>query len=112
MPAPVLTATARITCIHGGQVTLFPRQAKAFCGGAPILCVPDLVGAPVVGCPVAPSPSTKPCTSVVATLPGSFSPHLFVDGRPAYLTTLLALTDGVPPGGLIVVMPAQVTTTA
>lgn len=112
MPAPVLTATARITCIHGGQVVLIPRQVKAFSGGAPVLCVPDLVGAPVVGCPVVPSPTTKPCTSVIATLPGSFSPHLFVDGRPAYLTTLIAVTDGVPPGSLIVVMPGQITTTA
>jgi hypothetical protein len=112
MPAPVLTAGATITCIHGGQVTLIPRQASAFCAGAPLLCVPDLVGAPIVGCPVIPSPTTKPCTTVIATMPGSFSPKLFVGGRPAYLSTLVAVTDSVPPGSLIVIAPGQLTTTA
>jgi hypothetical protein len=77
-----------------------------------LLCVPDLVGTPILGCPVTPSPTTKSCTTVVSTLPGSFSVRLSVGGRPIYLATLVAVTDSVPPASLIVVMPGQLTTTA
>jgi hypothetical protein len=98
--------------MHGGQVTLIPRQVQAFCTGGSVLCVPDLVGAPIIGCPQPPTPTTKPCTTVIATLPGSFSTTLFVGGRPAYLATLIGVTDGVPPAGLIVVFPGQVGTQA
>lgn len=112
MPGPVLTTNAVITCIHGGHVTLIPRQVTATCQGGPVLCVPDLVGAPIVGCPQPASPTSKPCTTIAATLPGSFSPTFFVGGRPAYLATLVGITDGVPPGGLIVISPGQTCTNA
>jgi hypothetical protein len=107
MPGPVLTTNAVITCMHGGHVTLIPKQVKAICTGGSALCVPDLVGAPIVGCTQAPSSNTKPCTMVASTLPGSFSTSFFVEGRPVYLATLSGLTDGVPPSGLIVVSPGQ-----
>jgi hypothetical protein len=112
MPVPVLTTNAVIMCAHTGQVMLAPRQAKAICTGGPALCVPDLVGAPIVGCTQAPSTNTKPCTMIASTLPGSFSPTFFVEGRPVYLATLTGVTDGVPPSGLIVVFAGQVTTLA
>jgi hypothetical protein len=75
--------------------------------GAPVLCEPDLVGAPIVGCAQAPSPSTKPCTTVVSTLPGSTALKVLVAGRPAYVATLQGITDGVPPGTLTVANPGQ-----
>jgi hypothetical protein len=112
VPIPVLTSNAVITCIHGGQVTLIPRQVTAFSQGGALLCVPDLVGAPIVGCPQPVTPTSKPCTLVAATMPGSFSTTLLVGGRPAYLTTLIGITDGVPPGSLVVVSPGQTSTLA
>lgn len=112
MPGPVLTTNAVITCIHGGKVTLLPHQVQATCQGGAVLCVPDLIGAPIIGCAQPPTPTTKPCTTVIATMPGSFSTTFFVGGRPAYLATLVAITDGVPPGGLIVSSPGQAGTQA
>jgi hypothetical protein len=106
---PILTTNARVTCAHGGQVTLIPRQVQVQIQGGPILCEPDLVGAPIVGCAQPPSMSTKPCTAVVSTFPGSTSPKVNVGGRPVYLATLSGLTDGVPPSPLIVAYPGQVT---
>jgi hypothetical protein len=105
---PVVTANATIQCIHGGRVTLAPRQAVTIVSGAgPVVCEPDLVGAPILGCPLA-SPGTKPCTSVLSTLPGiSTSPKVMVGGRAAYVATLNGITDSVPPGALIVVDPGQ-----
>ena len=97
-----------ITCAHGGQVKPIPGQTKVLIGGAPVLCVPDLVGAPIVGCPVPPTPATKPCTIVAQTMPGSWSTKVNVAGRPAYLSTLVGLTDGVPPSPVIVAYPGQV----
>ena len=44
-----------------------------------------------------PSPGTKPCTTVISTLPGSTSLNVIVGGRPAYVATLSGITDGVPP---------------
>lgn len=77
--------------------------------GAPVLCVPDLLGAPIVGCTQPPPPApTKPCTTVVSTLPGSWSMKVMVGGRPAYLATLSGLTDGVPPSPIMVTYPGQV----
>jgi hypothetical protein len=97
-----------ITCAHAGQVRPIPSQQRVLAQGAPILVVPDLLGAPIVGCVQPPTPATKPCTLVAATFPGSWSLKVMVGGRPAYLATLTGLTDGVPPSPLIVVFPGQV----
>lgn len=109
---PVLTAQAVIMCAHGGQVQAIPRQFKVTIQGAPALCVPDLLGAPIVGCAQPPSPTTKPCTLVAATFPGSWSLKVTAGGRPVYLATLTGLTDGVPPSPLVVVSPGQLTVQA
>jgi hypothetical protein len=97
-----------ITCAHGGQVKPIPGQMKVLIGGAPVLCVPDMVGAPIVGCALPPTPATKPCTTVVQAMPGSWSLKVSVGGRPAYLSTLVGLTDGVPPSPVLVMYPGQV----
>jgi hypothetical protein len=109
---PIVTANARIMCAHGGQVTLIPRQFVADIAGGYILCEPDLVGAPILGCPVPPSPGSKPCTTVVSTFPGSTSLIVSVQGRPVYLATLQGLTDGVPPAPIVVAFPGQLTVEA
>jgi len=106
----VVTSNARIICAHGGQVTLIPSQTTVTIQGGAVLCEPDLVGAPIVGCTQPASPSSKPCTAVVSTLPGSSSPQILVGGRPAYIQTLSGITDGVPPGVITVVNPGQTLT--
>lgn len=106
MPS-VVTSNAQIICAHGGRVTLIPRQSRVTIQGGAVLCEPDLVGAPIIGCTQPPSPSTKPCTTVVSTLPGSSSPTVTVEGRPAYVQTLSGITDGVPPSPITVVSPGQ-----
>jgi hypothetical protein len=104
---PIVTATATILCAHGGQVTLIPRQMIALAQGSPILCEPDLVGAPIIGCAQPPTIASKPCTTVISTIPGSTSLKVSVSGRPAYVATLSGITDGVPPGVIMVVNPGQ-----
>ncbi|HEX2088295.1 MAG TPA: hypothetical protein VHF89_21595 [Solirubrobacteraceae bacterium] len=106
---PLLTTAATIMCAHGGRVVLIPRQMSVLAGGAPVVCVPDLLGAPIAGCLLPPTPATKPCTLVAAVFPGSWSTRVTVGGRPVYLQTLTGLTDGVPPAPLLVVYPGQVT---
>ena len=108
----LVTTAATIMCTHGGTVTLIPKQLKVLIQGASVLCEPDLVGAPVVGCKLAEVTIAKPCTVVLATLPGSYHPSILVDGRPVYLATLTATTDGLPapgapPGTVYVVSPGQ-----
>ena len=71
------------------------------------MCVPDVIGAPIVGCAQPPTPATKPCTTVVSTLPGSWSLKVLVGGKPAYLATPTGMTDGVPPSPIMVVYPGQ-----
>ena len=75
--------------------------------GGTVLCEGDLIGAPIIGCPVVPSTNSKPCTTVVSTAPGSTTPKLIVSARPAYVATLQGVTDGVPPGTMLVVSPGQ-----
>jgi hypothetical protein len=104
---PVVTRNAVIVCSHGGRVTLVPRQSQVLIEGAEILCEPDLVQAPIIGCTQPASASTKPCTLVVSIAPGSSSPKVAVGGRPAYLATLKGITDGVPSGTVNVSDPGQ-----
>ena len=87
MPAPIVNASAKIMCAHGGQVTLIPKQVKVLAGGAPVLCVGDLVGAPIVGCAQPPTPATAPCLAVASEIPipmVGMNPQILVGGkRPA-----------------------------
>jgi hypothetical protein len=104
---PVVTRNASILCSHGGRVTLVPSQTQVLIQGSEILCEPDLVRAPIVGCAQPATSNTKPCTLVLSTAPGSSSPKVAVGGRPAYVATLSGLTDGVPPGLVSVRDPGQ-----
>ena len=94
-------------CAHGGRVTLISQQTLVQVQGGLVLVEPSLVGAPIIGCLQPPTLTTKPCTLVVSTFPGSASHNVMVDGRPAYLATLAGITDGVPPSPLIVAAPGQ-----
>ncbi len=109
---PLVTASAVIVCGHGGQVRPIPRQAKVTVQGVPVLCVPDLIGAPIIGCTQPPTPTTKPCTMVVSVFPGSWSLKVTAGGRPVYLATLSGLTDGIPPSPIVCTSPGQVTVQA
>lgn len=105
----ILTAAATIQCSHGGRVQAIPGQQKVTAGGSPVLCEPDLVGAPIAGCAQPASTTTKPCTTLVSTLPGSTSLRISVGGRNVYLATLSGITDGVPPGSVMVASAGQMT---
>lgn len=105
---PLVTTHAIILCSHGGVVAPIPGQAQVSIAGGLVLCEPALVGAPIAGCSQPPTPATKPCTTVVSTLPGSSAPNIQVAGRPPYLATLSGVTDGVPPGTIMVAFPGQV----
>ncbi|HLL92922.1 MAG TPA: hypothetical protein VK252_08290 [Solirubrobacteraceae bacterium] len=102
----VLTSEAVIMCDHGGKVQPIPHQETVTIQGAPVLCLGDLVGAPVIGCPLA-SPTTKPCTTVLAPLPGSVSTSMFIQGMPVHVDSFTAATDGVPPATVIVEFAGQ-----
>jgi hypothetical protein len=104
---PVVTTSATIMCVHGGQVTLIPKQTQVTISGSPVLREGDLSGAPIIGCAQPPSPGTKPCTMVVSTLPGSASMRVTAAGLPVLLATLSGITDGVPPGTIMCVSPGQ-----
>src|SRR3954453_3530532 len=106
---PVVTSNATIMCVHGGQVTLIPKQTQVMIQGGAVLCEGDLVGAPIVGCAQPPSPGTKPCTLVVSTLPGGSSLKAMAAGRPIHVQTLSGITDGVPPAPILVTSPGQTT---
>jgi hypothetical protein len=104
---PLVTAAATILCSHGGHVQLAPGQQTVLIQGSPVLCEPDLVGAPIVGCAQPTTSTTKQCTAVVSTLPGSASLVASAGARPAYLASLRGFTDSVPPGTISVLDPGQ-----
>jgi hypothetical protein len=94
---------------------LAPRQTTVLVGGAPGLMEGDLVGAPIVGCPVPVTPATSPCLTVVSEipLPGvGQSLSAMGDGRPLLLEGVQAITNGRPPGMVMVVFPGQTTVLA
>ena len=103
----VLTSKASISCAHGGRVAVRPGQQSVTIDGGAIMCDPDLTGATIAGCSVPSTTTSKPCMTVVSSLPGSSSQKVLVGGRPVLLSTLQGMTDGVPPGTLIVQDPGQ-----
>ncbi len=103
----VLTSEAVIMCAHGGKVQPSPQQEKVTIQGAPVLCLGDLLAAPIVGCPVVVSPTTKPCTTVAAPLPGSVSTSMFIDGKPVHVDGFTGATDGLPSATVSVVFAGQ-----
>ena len=107
-----MTAAAVVTCMHGGTVIIQPSQTIVTIEGIPVLTVPDLVGAAIVGCALVPSTNTVPCTAVVLTDPViSASPTTMIGGKPAYIAATVGapggLTNSVPPGRIICVNPGQ-----
>jgi hypothetical protein len=110
MAAPVLNVSARLMCSHGGQVVLIPKQTSVLVAGAPALSAGDLVGSPIVGCGLVPSPTTTPCTNVVSeiAIPGvGQSMGAVCAGRPLLLEGVQGITNSIPPGTLIVASPGQ-----
>jgi len=115
MPTPIVNINAVITCAHGGKVTLLPKQFKVLVGGAPALCVGDLVGSPIIGCVQPPTPTTAPCLIVASEIPlpmVGMAPKVLVGGKPVLLAGINGVTSGVPPSPLIVSFPGQTTVLA
>jgi hypothetical protein len=108
----VLTSAASIQCTHGGRVQAMAKQQTVTAGGSPVLCEGDLRGAPIAGCAQPASTTTKPCTTLVSTLPGSASLKVQVGGKGVHLMTLSGITDGVPPGSVMVTSAGQMTVQA
>jgi hypothetical protein len=93
-------------------LTLVPTQTVVQIQGGFVLCVPDLLTMPIVGCPQA-GPGIVPCTFVVTPEPViTASPVLGVGGRPAYVAMQIGVpggvTNGVPPGTIVCASPGQV----
>jgi hypothetical protein len=109
-----LNQSAKIMCIHGGQVTIIPKPNIYFLGGMPVLYATDLIGAPVAGCPVPVSPGSGPCVTVAAPPVNWASPMVFAGAMPAlsYMPgTPGGMTAGPTPGPLMCVYPGQVMVT-
>ena len=108
---PIINSNAVIMCAHGGKVTLIPKQMKVLVGGAPAMCVGDIVGSPIVGCAQPPTPATAPCLVVASEIPiptVGMNPQVLVMGKPVLLAGINGITSGVPPSPLIVSFPGQV----
>jgi hypothetical protein len=105
MPFPALNSSAVVQCPHAtGKVTIIPKLPTVTIGGSPALRLTDLMGSPVVGCAIPPSPSSKPCIAVVAPPAAWASKTVTVGGLPLLMQMPApnGMTDGVPPGpGLI-----------
>jgi hypothetical protein len=113
MPFPALNANAVIQCTHMGKVTVIPKQFQVTIGGAPALRLTDLVGS-VIACTVPPSPSSKPCLTVVAPPQVWASKTVTVGGMPLLMQMPgpSGTTDGVPPlpmAGLLCMSPGAPT---
>jgi hypothetical protein len=112
MASPIVNVKAKIMCAHGGQVTLIPKQMKVLAGGAPVLCLGDLVGSPIIGCAQPPTPATAPCLAVASEIPipmVGMNPQILVGGKPVLLAGINGITTGVPPSPLTVAFPGQTT---
>jgi hypothetical protein len=88
-------------------VVLTPKQTKLIVQGAPAMCEMHVIGCPIIGCLQPPSPATKPCTMVVIAA-NTVPTKLSVQGMTVANQSLTGMTDGVPPGAIMVQNPGQV----
>ena len=89
----VLTRASTIVCGHQGTVQLSPSQTKLKVDGDAVLVMGDMEGKQIAGCTTPPSPTSKPCMTVVSMLVGA-AVKLKADGKPVLLETATGLTDG------------------
>jgi hypothetical protein len=111
----VVNIAAEIMCVHGGKVMLIPKQTTLLVGGAPALRATDLIGAPIVGCALPPSPVTVPCTAVVSEIPipgVGVSATATNEELPLMLQGITGITDSVPPGTFLCASAGQETVLA
>ncbi|MCH9647773.1 MAG: hypothetical protein K0U98_06010 [Deltaproteobacteria bacterium] len=91
-----LSAGSVLQCSHGGQADLSGLQSGVTVGGQRVLTEKELKTAPLIGCPQI-GPGLKPCTKVNQVVFGKAAQVKFEGGTPL-LATLVAITDGSPPG--------------
>src|SRR5205085_2673419 len=92
-----LNHRAMLQCTHGGQVMLIPPPLRSlYVMQSPVLTDMDLMKAMIIGCPQI-GPGLKPCLKITMILMGR-SLQIHVDGETPILSSLQAMTEGVPPG--------------
>jgi hypothetical protein len=99
--------------MHGGKVTVAPKQTTVLIGGAPALRLTDLPTSPIV-CPMPPSPGSKPCT-MVGVPPATWAVNTVLVGGVPLLSQMpgpSGLTDGVPPVPIMCTFAGQATVMA
>jgi hypothetical protein len=105
-----LTASSDVECNHKGTVGV-SSSTKLTVGGNAVLIATGVVGTAISGCltPIATTPPTQPCKTVLAILPVSQATKLTAGGAPVILDTLAGTTDGIciPPPGMLVGVAGQ-----
>ncbi len=95
--AKYLNHRSTIQCTHGGRVILFPPAFRSLqVVASPVLTEQDLLQAMIAGCGQV-GPGVKPCTKITQVVMGR-GIQIRVDGQVPILDTLIAMTDGSPPG--------------
>ncbi len=102
MPAPILTASATITCPHGGVCTPIASNPTFLVGGRPVLTAADTFL--IAGCTFNVSGAPAPCLSVEWT---ASALSTLVHGVPVLLATSIGLCAGGSPGVPAIVIPGQ-----
>lgn len=103
-----VTNTATITCMHGGRVVIAnPPSLGSMCHNTIPLVAADLLGAPITGCPVVPSSTTKPCLQVLSITTGIGHQWLLVNNQCLILEQAEGMTDGIPSANWRVMQPGQ-----
>ncbi|MCP3916870.1 MAG: hypothetical protein GY711_15065 [bacterium] len=99
-----LNLRADLCCSHGGRVVLPIAAGHSYLiEGSDALLASDLEGAPIEGCPQS-GRGIERCKHVTTVLTGVV-PDLSVDGGAPVDESVLALTDGCPPGLVRLVAP-------
>lgn len=101
----LVTEQSLFVCSHAGNAERKPSQDFVRIEGARILVDPDPLQRSISACPWR-LPGQKPCTNTVSILSG-LSPFVHIAGHPVGLSSLVGLTDSVPPVTWQVSAPAQ-----
>lgn len=101
----VLNLAAVLKCSHGGTLQISPQSVKLRVAANEVLMEQHIISALIAGCPQSGSGIT-PCTAVTQITAGQAT-KLTINSQPVLLDTLAGITNGNPPGTLVVVAPGQ-----
>ena len=104
-----LTENGALHCLHpgAGKVDIAAGSHFVRVNGAPVHIQPNPLARAISGCKHPASTNSKPCTATLSVDAAGYSVFIQIEGKPICLSSVVGITDSVPPSSYKVSYPGQ-----